>query len=149
MPHLPTFVVPLIAGLLATLVMSFFTLLLSRFTAERVDVVRAVGAFVTKDRETAFAPGLALHFLAGVFFAYAYYGIFATIKGIPLNWMSGMFTGVVHGVVVMLFVAIAVLEHHPLKRYQTRGPMTGVIQIVAHGIYGAVIGLVCNALAPI
>ena len=64
--------------------------------------------------------------MAGVFFAYAYYGIFATIKGhSPLLAEWRMFTGVVHGVVVMLFVAIAVLEHHPLKRYQTRGPMTG------------------------
>ena len=90
-----------------------------------------------------------LHFVAGVIFAYLYYAIFAYIKGIDLNWISGLFAGLVHGVLVMLFVAIAVLEHHPVKQYQRRGPMTGFLQVLGHGIYGLVVGAVIHALAPI
>ena len=144
-----SYIAPLLAGLLATLVMSIFTLIPARLGMERVDIVRAAGAFITKDRETAFGPGMVLHFIAGIVFAYLYYAIFAIIKGIPLNWVSGSFAGLVHGVLVMLFVAIAVLEHHPVKRYQRRGPMTGFLQVIAHGIYGLVVGAVIHVLAPI
>ena len=135
------FFVPPIAGLLGTLAMSALMLLPAKLGVGRVDVVRAVGAMITKNRETAFVPGIILHFVAGILFAYLYRGFFY-ISHIPPNVLSGLFTGGVHGVLVMLFVAIAVLEHHPMKRYQRRGPMTGFSQILGHAIYGAVIGLV-------
>ena len=48
----------------------------------------------------------------------------------------------------MLFVSIAVLEHHPDKRYQRRGPLTGFAQLLGHILYGLVVGTVCHTLAP-
>ncbi len=136
--------VPALAGFLGTLAMSAFMLLPVKLGFERVDIIRAVGSYFTKDRETAFMPGLVLHFVAGIIFAYIYYAIFSFIRGIPINALSGLFAGLVHGVVVMLYVVIAVLEHHPNARYQKRGPMTGFIQLVGHGIFGLVFGLVCQ-----
>jgi uncharacterized membrane-anchored protein YitT (DUF2179 family) len=134
-------IVPLIAGLLGTLAMSSLLLLPSSLGFARVDIIRAVGAFITKDRETAFKPGLAIHFAAGVLFAYIYFWAFRFMN-LPLHALSGMFTGAIHGAVVMLYVSIAVLEHHPLKRYQERGPMTGISQLLGHIIYGLVVGAV-------
>ena len=136
--------VPALAGLLGTLAMTLFTVLPVKMGLARVDIIRAVGSYVTKNRETAFVPGLILHFIAGIIFAYIYYAIFAFIKGIPINALTGLFAGLVHGVVVMLYVVIAVLEHHPNDRYQKRGPMTGLMQLVGHGIFGLVFGLVCQ-----
>ena len=136
--------VPALAGLLGTLAMSLFMLLPAQLGLARVDVIRAVGHWVTKNRETAFVPGLVLHFVAGIIFAYIYYAIFLFIKGIPINALTGLFAGLVHGVVVMLYVVIAVLEHHSNERYQRRGPMTGLMQLIGHGIFGLVFGLVCQ-----
>ena len=138
--------VPAIAGLLGTLAMSAFMLLPARLGYARVDVVRAVGSWITKNRDTAFGPGLVLHFVAGIIFAYIYYAIFSFIKGIPINALSGLFAGLVHGVIVMMYVVITVLEHHPNERYQRRGPMTGLMQLIGHGIFGLVFGLVCQWL---
>ncbi len=141
--------VPALAGLLGTLAMSAFTLLPSKFGLPRVDIIRAVGSYVTKDRDSAFGPGLVIFFIAGVIFAYIYYAIFSYIRGIPINALSRLFAGLVHGAVVMLYTVIAVLEHHPNPRYQRRGPMTGLMQLIGHGIYGAVVGLVCGMYAPL
>jgi hypothetical protein len=46
----------------------------------------------------------------------------------------------------MLLVCIAVMEHHPMARYHERGPMTGLAQLLAHILYGVVVGLVVDAL---
>ncbi len=141
--------VPALAGLLGTLAMSLFTLLPEKLGFGRLDVVRAVGSYVTKNRDTAFGPGLVLYFIAGIVFAYIYYGIFSYIRGIPINALSGLFAGLVHGAIVMLYVVIAVLEHHPDPRYQRRGPMTGLMQLAGHGVFGTIVGLVCGHYAPL
>lgn len=136
--------VPALAGLLGTLAMSLFLWIPEKLGFARLDIIRAVGSYVTKKRETAFLPGLALHLVAGVIFAYIYYGIFLFIRGIPINALTGLFAGLVHGVVVMLYVVITVLEHHPDEHYQRRGPMTGLMQLFGHGVFGLVFGLVCQ-----
>ncbi len=43
------------------------------------------------------------------------------------------------GVVMMLLVGIAVVEHHPDPRFQRRGVMTGVVQIIGNGILGLIV----------
>ena len=146
MPHL---IVPAIAGILATIAYSIVMLLPRVLGIARVDVVRAVGSFVTKNRETAFVPGLVIYFILGVVFAYIFYGFCAYIRGIPMNWLSGLFYGVVLGSVSMLYVVIGVLEHHPDKSYQRRGPMTGLMQIIGMGVFGLVVGSVCGGWAPL
>ena len=141
--------VPLIAGVLGTLVMSALQLLPAQLGYTRMEVIRAAGTYFTGDRETAFMPGMAMHFAAGIFFAYCYYFGFAFVGGgLSLDALTGLFVGVVHGVVVMLIVAIAVLEHHPMERYHSRSAMTGFSQVLAHAVYGSVVGAVCHALAP-
>lgn len=138
-------IVPLIAGLLGTAAMSALMLLPARLGIGRVDVIRAVGALITRDRGSAFGPGIVIHFCIGVAIAYFYFFVFEFMK-IPLDTLTGLFAGAVHGALVMLVVAIAILEHHPMKRYQRRGPMTGFAQVLGHAVYGAVVGAVVHAL---
>ena len=139
--------VPLLAGLLGTTAMSLLLQLPNWLGLPRVDLVRAMGSYVTGNRETAFMPGMAINFLIGIVFGYIYYWAFR-FTTIPLTPLHGLFAGAVHGTLIMLVVSIAVLEHHPDKRYQRRGPMTGFAQLVGHLAYGLVVGLVCWRLAP-
>lgn len=141
--------VPAVAGLLGTVAYLIFQLLPRQLGIARVDVVRAAGTFVTKNRETAFVPGLVMSFIMGIILAYVYYAIISYIRGIPMNALSGLFYGLVQGAVFMLYTVIVVLEHHPDKSYQRRGPMTGLMQLVANGIFGLVVGLICGMYAPI
>lgn len=140
--------VPIVAGLVGTLAYLIF-MLVPRALGVRVDVVRAAGSFITKNRETAFGPGIVLSFLLGIIMAYVYYGLCAYIRGIPMNPLSGLFYGLVQGVVFMLYTVIVVLEHHPDKSYQRRGPMTGLMQLIGNGIFGVLVGWICGAWAPL
>ena len=145
---LPT-LVPLLAGLLGTLIMALLQLLPAKLGWTRVDIIRAAGTYLTRDSETAFLPGMVMHFAVGIIFAYLYYFAFAFVGGgLPLNALTGMLAGTIHGVIVMLFVTVAVLEHHPVTQYHSRSPMTAFSQILAHAVYWLVVGSVCYVLAP-
>ena len=135
-----------VAGLLGTAAMTMILFVPAWLGWGRIDVVRAVGSFISHDREHALGPGLVLHFSIGILFAFAYWGVLAAV-GLPLNVLTGIYIGAIHGIVIMLLVAIAILEHHPLQRYRDRGPMTGVAQVVGHLIYGGVVGAVFQLIA--
>ncbi|MEO6054229.1 MAG: hypothetical protein ABIP97_09475, partial [Chthoniobacterales bacterium] len=64
----------------------------------------------------------------------------------PVNFMMGGMLGLVHGIIVMLMVTIVVMEHHPVTKYHDRGPMTGLMQLFAHIIYGVIVGAVVHGL---
>jgi len=134
-------IAPLIAGIVGTFAMTLFLMLPRWLHRGKVDVIGAVGALITGKTEGAAGIGFAIHFLSGIVFAYVYY-FSIKLSGFPLNW--GIFTlaGAIHGVIAMLLVAIVIMEHHPIARFHDRGPMTGIMQLFAHIVYGAVIGLV-------
>jgi len=111
----------------------------------RVDVIRAVGALITRHTHNAFLPGFTLHCVSGIFFAYAY-DIILSLSHIPLNALSGLMMGTLHGVVIMLLVAIVIMEHHPIAYYHARGPMTGLAQLFAHMLYGLTVGSVVQLM---
>ncbi len=111
----------------------------------KIDVISAVGALVTGKVENAAAPGYVLHFISGIFFAYAYWAVLLAMK-LPLLWGMFALLGCIHGVIVMLLVSIVIMEHHPIARYHQRGPMTGLAQLIAHILYGIVVGVIVQAL---
>lgn len=111
----------------------------------KVDVIPAVGALVTGKIENAFSVGYLIHFVSGILFAYVYWAIILAMK-LPVMWLTFALAGFIHGVIVMLLVCIAIMEHHPIARYHERGPMTGLSQLLAHILYGIVVGLIVQAL---
>jgi len=110
-----------------------------------IDVILAVGSLITKNSDRAVSYGYYLHFLSGICFAYIYWGLL-TLLTLPIVWWTFGLAGFIHGIIVMLLVSIAVMEHHPVARYHDRGPMTGVAQLFAHIIYGVVVGAIVHTL---
>lgn len=135
------FTIPIIAGLIGSFAMASLMLVPARLQMVRVDVVRAVGALVTRNRGNAFIPGMIIHLFFGAVTAVFYKWIF-DYMGIPLFFATGLYAGAVHGVLVMLLVSIFVLEHHPMKRYQRRGFGTGFAQIFGHAFFGLIVGII-------
>lgn len=137
---------PLIGGIAGTAVMTCALLLPHWLGFGRVDVVRAVGALLTHRAQNAFLPGLVLHITAGIIFAYIY-KVILSLSFLPFNALTGMMMGALHGVIIMLLVSIVIMEHHPIAYYHTRGPMTGLAQLLAHILYGLVAGSVVQLLS--
>ena len=135
----------LIGGLLGTAAMTVFLLLPRWMNWGHVDVIRAAGALVTRGHGNAFQVGFVVHLISGIAFAYIYLGIFS-LMNLPLNVLTGLLAGAIHGVIVMLLVSITIMEHHPVAKYRHRGPMTGFMQLFAHAIYGIVVGATVQIL---
>jgi Family of unknown function (DUF6789) len=136
---------PLIGGIVGTAVMSALLLLPRWLGLGKIDVIPAVGALITGRTENALSVGYLVHFASGIVFAYFYWGVLLLMR-IPLVWWAFGMAGCIHGIVVMLLVCITVMEHHPIARYHERGPMTGLAQLIAHIVYGIVVGLIVHAL---
>ncbi len=140
------FLTPLLAGIVGTTAMTIFLIIPRFLKTENVDIIRAVGALWTKKEEGAWAPGFIIHFASGIVFAYIYWFLLG-LAGLPLNMGTGVVAGAVHGAIVMLLTSIVVMEHHPMTKYQKRGPMTGFMQLLAHVLYGLIVGSIVHALA--
>ncbi|HEY5704232.1 MAG TPA: DUF6789 family protein [Terrimicrobiaceae bacterium] len=136
---------PLIGGIVGTAAMSALLLLPRWLGVGKIDVIPAVGALITGKTEHAFSIGYIVHFTSGIIFAYIYWGLLLLMK-LPVVWWAFGMAGFIHGIVVMLLVCITVMEHHPIARYHERGPMTGLAQLLAHILYGVVVGLIVDAL---
>ncbi len=121
-------------------------LLLPRFLGlGKIDVFLAVGSLITHKPDKAFHYGYLLHFISGIVFAYIYWGLI-NLLNIPFVWWTFAMLGFIHGMIVMLLVSIVVMEHHPIARFHERGPMTGLAQLLAHILYGVIVGLIVQAI---
>ena len=139
-------IAPLIGGLAGTLAMTLLLQIPKWLGIGNIDIIRAVGALTMKKHKEAFLPGLIVHFGAGIIFAYAYV-LLLSLSHIPVNPLTGLFIGSLHGALIMLLVSIMILEHHPIASYHERGPMTGFAQLLAHMVYGLVVGTVVHLMS--
>jgi hypothetical protein len=146
-----------VGGLLGTLVLTTMLRAASELALTRMDIPFLLGTAVTGDRVRAKAAGYALHFVFGLLFALAYWAVFAVIDE------SGVILGAVLGLVHGLFAATALVNVllpvvHPrmgtgftaagsaplleppgflLLNY---GRQTPLVTVVAHVVYGAIVG---------
>jgi hypothetical protein len=136
---------PLIGGIVGTAAMTALLLFPRWLGIGKIDVIPAVGALITGKEEHAFSIGYIVHFASGIIFAYVYWAVLLLMK-MPIVWWAFGMAGFIHGIIVMLLVSITIMEHHPIARYHERGPMTGLAQLLAHIVYGVVVGLIVDAL---
>ena len=136
--------VPLLAGILGVVGCLGSMLLPRTLGLARMDVLRASGKFIARSHATALLSGLIPHLARSIFLAYVYQAICAYVP-LPVNDLTGLFFGLVLGIVMMLLVGIAAVENHPDKRYQRRSVMPGIVQIIGNSIFGLVIGCMCGA----
>jgi hypothetical protein len=58
----------------------------------------------------------------------------------------GSMMGFVQGLVVSIGLVIVVAEHHPVERFRKAGVKVALIHLIAHVIFGAIVGLVSALL---
>jgi uncharacterized membrane protein YagU involved in acid resistance len=111
----------------------------------KIDVMPAVGSLIRHREQNVFMTGLMVHLGMGLTFAFVY-AAFLELSRLPFNAMTGAMLGGIHGVIVMLLVAIVIMEHHPVARYHEKGLSTGLSQLVAHILYGLTVGMVVGMM---
>jgi len=138
-----TFLITAATGFVATGFMSLSLYLVHWRGIANADMINAVGSLVTKNEETAMAPGLLIHFGTGIAFAFVYVASWSLfiVPSFSSYLTLGLISGVGHGLVVSFVLVALVAEHHPLPRFQEAGLGVAVAHLLAHVVYGAVIGI--------
>ena len=147
----------LAGGFVGTLVLTTGLRTANELGLTRVDLPFLLGTAVTGDRARAKALGYLMHLAAGEVFALVYYALFTALGS--SGWLLGALFGLLHGVVsATALVNILLPLVHPrmgtphtaatsvalleppgfLMRNYGRG--TPLATIVAHIIYGAIVG---------
>lgn len=134
----------LIAGVSGMTAFDAMMNLIARRGSASGKMVAAVGSLITRRHENAMAIGSAVHAFSAIVFAMLYlslmlkFGFTRVASSLP----AGIGFGLIHGVVVSLFLLWAVADQHPLEEF--RNPSLGVVlsHLAGHVAYGAVVGLV-------
>ena len=147
----------LLWGFAATVVLTTLTIAGQSLGLTRIDIPFIVGTMVTPDRDRAKVIGYALHLFNGWIFAIVYALFFENLHA--ATWWFGALIGSVQGVVVVVVVLPLLPGVHPRMVSDFRGPeptrlleppgylatnygrFTPLITILAHTIYGIILGL--------
>ena len=146
-----------VGGLVGTLVLTTVIRASSELRLTRLDLPFLLGTMITADRQRAKWGGYILHFVAGLVFALGYYILFLGLG------RAGVLLGVVFGLIHGFFVLTALvnvllpaihprmgnsfssIESAPLLEAPSfmmlnYGRVTPVVNLVAHAIYGGIVG---------
>ena len=147
----------LAGGFVGTLVLSTALSAGSQLRLTRMDIPFLLGTACTDDRTRAKVFGYALHFLAGLAFALAYYAVFVVLG--RAGWLLGLGLGFVHALfagtalVNVLLPAVhprmgtpsSAADSSPLLEppgfmLLNYGHATPMLTLLAHLAYGAIVG---------
>lgn len=136
-----------LAGLIATAVMSAALYAIHWKGFAEADMIRALGSIVTRNEANAVPLGVIIHFVSGIVFAFLYILVWSTLPLAEFRHylLLGLVTGFAHGLVVSFLLVILVAEHHPVARFQQAGIGVAVAHLVAHVIYGVLVGIVAGS----
>lgn len=122
----------------------------------RMNIPYMLGTMLTGDRNRAPFVGMLAHIVNGWMFAAVYASAFESWRG--AGWWRGAAIGVVHGLAVLLFGMRVLPSVHPRMASEDEGPrptrqleppgwlalhygtQTPVSVMVAHVVYGAILG---------
>jgi len=131
------------AGLVGALLMNLFLRWVNDSFDEPVNMVRVLGSYVTKSQESGLTVGTVLHLLFGGIFGILY-AWFLTLIGaavFPASLFAGLGMGFAHGLISSYMMMFIMSENHPVGKYRQATFSIGLLYLMAHGIYGAVMGL--------
>ncbi len=146
----------LLWGFAATVVLTALTIAAQSLGLTRIDIPFIVGTMFTADRDRAKFIGLVVHLINGWIFAFVYALFFENVH--KATWWFGAAIGIMQGVIVVVAILPMLPGVHPRMVSDFRGPeptrlleppgflatnygrMTPVVTILAHAIYGAIIG---------
>jgi hypothetical protein len=146
-------------GFLGTLALSTVVKAASEMGFTRMDLPLLLGTAVTENRRTARAIGYVFHLILGVLFAMAYGGFFAIVG--HGSWRLGALLGALHAIFTstVLVNVLLPIVHPRMATPDTAaneialieppgflmlnyGRSTFVVTLLAHIVYGAIVGLV-------
>jgi hypothetical protein len=143
-------------GFAATVVLTALTIAAQSLGLTRIDIPFILGTIFTADRDRAKFIGLVVHLINGWVFALVYALFFENVH--MATWWFGALIGVMQGVIVVVAFLPLLPGVHPRMVSDFRGPeptrlleppgflatnygrMTPVVTIIAHAIYGAILG---------
>jgi uncharacterized membrane protein YagU involved in acid resistance len=146
----------LLWGFAATVVLTALTIAAQSLGLTRIDIPFILGTIFTADRDRAKFLGLVVHLINGWVFALVYALFFENVH--MATWWFGALIGLMQGVIVVVAVLPLLPGVHPRMVSDFRGPeptrlleppgflatnygrMTPVVTIIAHAIYGAILG---------
>jgi hypothetical protein len=142
-------------GFVATAVMTAIMMGAQLGRQTRMDLPTMLGTFITADLDRARFFGMLIHFAVGQFFALFYASAFALMG--RSGWLIGALFGLVHGLLALTILIpglpwihprmasertgleFSVLEP-PALLAQNYGRRTVAVTLLAHLIYGAILG---------
>ena len=146
-------------GVIGTLAMATIIKAASETGMTRMDFALLLGTAFTDNRRKASAIGYVLHFVLGVAFAEAYGGFFAIIG--HASWRLGALLGALHAIfTATVLVSVLLPVVHPRMATPDTaantitlieppgflmlnyGRSTFIVTLVAHVVYGALVGLI-------
>lgn len=144
-------------GLVATSALTGVLIAAQLAGQTRLDLPLVLGTVITGDPDRARVAGFFIHLVVGQGFALGYAAVFALLHG--ASWWLGALLGLVH-VAVALTVLLPLLPGlHPRMASHRAGPdstalleppgllalnygvQTPLVTVIAHVVYGAVLGL--------
>jgi hypothetical protein len=149
----------LAGGVIGTLALATIIKAAAEAGMTRLDVALLLGTAVTDNRRKARALGYIFHFVLGIAFAEAYGGFFAIVG--HASWRLGALLGVLHALfTATVLVSVLLPVVHPrMATADTAaneitlieppgflmlnyGRSTFLVTLVAHIVYGALVGLI-------
>lgn len=138
------FIFTIVAGIVGTIGMSLSMWLITKSGIANAGMIRAIGSMFTRSYEGSFGPGLVVHLISGVFFAFLYVILISILAptSVAATIATGAMIGVFHGVAFGFLLVVTVAEHHPLEQFRSAGLEVAIAHFAGHVIYGLLIGLV-------
>lgn len=144
-------------GFSATVVLTIIMAASKPLGLSRMDIPFLLGTMFTSNRNRAPFYGLIAHILIGWVFTFIYVAAFESL-GVK-NWWFGMLIGLVHGLFVLSAGLQVLSAFHPRMAHPYEGPTatrllqppgyfalnygtgTPIITVLAHLIYGLILGI--------
>ncbi len=138
------FILTVLAGIVGTAGMSLAMWIITKSGIANASMIRAIGSMFTKSYDNSFRPGLIVHFISGILFAFLYVILISLFAPTSLaaSIGAGAMIGVFHGVAFGFLLVVTVAEHHPLEQYRNAGFEVAIAHFAGHVIYGILVGLV-------
>jgi len=146
----------LIWGLVATATLTTILAAGHGLGLTRMSLPFMLGTMATRSRNAAMVCGSVLHFVGGWAFAVVYIGAFESLG--RASWWIGGLGGLLHGALVLMVVMPLLPALHPRMATERHGPSptrnlqppgfmglnygrrTPLVTMVAHLVYGAILG---------
>ena len=155
----------LAGGFAGTLVLATALTGATELRLTRMDIPFLLGSAFSTDRARAKLIGYALHFVFGLVFALAYYAVFVAIG--RAGWRLGLLFGLIHALfagTVLVNVILPVIHPRMGSFYSAAndealveppgfmlmnyGQATPIVTLLAHLLYGAIVGAMIAAGRP-